>query len=145
MVHIKDEGSHFDAPLETVWGFLQAPDDHRASHSTTTRNHQMKPITETSFHLTQERNVNGQWVKEVDRITVHPPLAVVIEVLEGPMAGSTMVNIYSAKGNKTGIDVYGEFNSKMIPAAQLEAAVRGNLESVFNEDQAAIKAFASKK
>lgn len=143
MVHIKDEGSHFDAPIETVWKYVQA-DDHGPAHRST-RNQQMKPLTETSFILTQEQNMNGQWVKTANRITVFPPIGLSIEVLEGPMAGSKMINVYTPKGNKTGIDVYGEFMSKQIPPAQLEAAVRGNLETVFNEDSAAIKAFASKK
>jgi hypothetical protein len=143
MVHIKDEGSHFDAPIETVWKYVNA-DDHGPAHRST-RNQQMKPLTETSFILSQEQNMNGQWVKTANRITVFPPIALSIEVLEGPLAGSKMINVYTPKGNKTGIDVYGEFMSKQIPAAQLEAAVRGNLETVFNEDSAAIKAFASKK
>lgn len=143
MVHIKDEGSHFDAPIETLWKYLQA-DDHGPAHRST-RNQKMKPLSETSFLLSQEQNMNGQWVKTANRITVFPPIAVSIEVIEGPLAGSKMINVYTPNGNKTAIDVYGDFVSKQIPAAQLESAVRGNLETVFNEDVAAIKAFASKK
>jgi len=142
MVHIKDEGSHFDAPIETVWKYLQG-DDHGPAHRST-RNQQMKPLTETSFILSQEQNMNGQWVKTVNRITIFPPVAMSIEILEGPLAGSKMINVYTPKGNRTGIDVYGDFVSKQIPAAQLEPAVRGNLETVFNEDAPAIKSFASK-
>jgi len=142
MVHIKDEGSHFDAPIETVWKFIQA-DEHGDSHRGI-RNQQMKPLTETSFITTQEQNMNGQWVKTANRITVFPPVAMSIEVIEGPLTGSKMVNVYTPKGTKTQIDVYGDFTSAQIPAAQLEPAVRGNLEAVFNEDSAAIKSFASK-
>ena len=89
--------------------------------------------------------MNGQWVKTANRITFHPPLAVFIEVMEGPMAGTKMVNVYTAKGNKTGIDVYGDFESKQIPAPQLEHAARANLETVFNEDSVGIREFAAKK
>lgn len=144
MAHIKDQGSHFDAPIDVVWKYLQDGEDHSASHQTT-RNQQMKPISETSFHLSMERNVNGQWVKEADRITIYPPLAMAIEVLEGPLAGSTMVNVYTPKGNKTGIDVFGEFTSKTIPGNQLERAVLASLEQAFNEDAPAIAALAQKK
>jgi hypothetical protein len=143
MVHIKDEGSHFDAPIETVWKYLQSPTDHGSSH-TTSRNQQMQPINETSFVLTQEQNMNGEWVKTSSRITIFPPVAMTIEILDGPLAGSKMVNIYTPKGNRTGIDVYGEFTSAHIPIHQLEHAVRGNLEMVFNEDTAGIRAFATK-
>jgi hypothetical protein len=144
MVHIKDEGSHFDAPVETIWKYLQDPTDHGSAHRST-RNQQMKPLTETSFILTQEQNMNGQWVKTSNRITIFPPVAMSIEVLDGPLAGSKMINVYTPKGNKTAIDVYGEFVSSQIPAAQLEPAVRGNLETAFNEDTVGIKAFASKR
>jgi hypothetical protein len=144
MVHIKDEGSHFDAPIETVWAFLQSPPDHGASHKSV-RNAERKQLSENSVLISQEQNMNGQWVKTANRITFHAPLAIVIDVVEGPMAGTKMVNVYTPKGGKTQIDVYGDFVSPVLPAAQLEAAARANLETVFNEDSAAIKEFHAKK
>jgi hypothetical protein len=144
MVQIKDEGSHFDVPVDMLWKYIQAPADHGAAHEGS-RNQQMKPLSETSFILSQEENMNGKWVRTSNRITVFPPLGMSIEVLEGPMAGSKMINIYTPKGNKTGIDVYGEFVAPQIPANQLEAAVRKNLENAFNQDVAGLKTFASKK
>jgi hypothetical protein len=144
MVHLKDEGSHFDAPLDTVWKYLQAPDAHGPSHRTT-RNQQIKPLGENSMLVTMEQNMNGTWVRVANRITVMPPLGMAIEVLEGPMAGSKMFNVYTAKGHKTGIDVYGEFVSAQVPAPQLEPMVRGFLDTIFAEDVAGIKAFAAKK
>jgi hypothetical protein len=144
MVHIKDEGSHFDAPIETVWKFLQSQEDHGQSHRTT-RNQQMKPLGETSFVVSMEQNMNGRWVKVANRITILPPVAMAIEVVEGPMTGSKMVNVYTPKGTKTGIDVYGDFVSSQIPAAQLEPVVRQSLQTVFDEDSASIKSFSAKK
>jgi hypothetical protein len=143
MVHIKDEGSHFDAPIDVLWKYLQAPADHGSAHRTT-RNHEMVPISETSFVLNQEENMNGEWVKTSSRITVFPPLGLTIEVLAGPLAGSKMINVYTPRGNKTGIDVYGEFASARIPADQLEHAVRANLQRVFDEDSTAIRELSSK-
>lgn len=144
MAHIADQGSHFDAPVDIVWKYLQAGDDHGRAH-TTTRNQQMKALSDTSFVLSMERNVNGRWVKESDRISIYPPVAMVIEVLEGPLAGSKMVNIYTPKGNRTAIDVYGDFTSPVVPPNQLEQAVRASLEAAFNEDAPAIKALAGHK
>jgi hypothetical protein len=143
MVLIKDEGSHFDAPISTIWQYLDG-EMHGAAH-VSTRNHQVKPVSENVMVLSMEQNMNGQWVKVANRITALPPLGIAIEVLEGPMAGTKMVNIYTPKGAKTGIDVYGEFVSAHLPAAQLEAAVRANLQQVFDEDSAGIKALSSKK
>jgi hypothetical protein len=105
----------------------------------------MKPLSETSFVLSMERNMGGHWAKESSRITIFPPLGMAIEILEGPLAGSKMINIYTPKGNRTQIDVFGEFTSSTIPANQLEPAVLANLEGAFNEDAPAIKALASKK
>jgi len=144
MVQIKDEGSHFDVPVDILWKYIQAPQDHGAAHPGS-RNQEMKPLTETSFILSQEENMNGKWVKTSNRITVFPPLGMSIEVLEGPMAGSKMINIYTPKGSKTGIDVYGEFTSPQLPAHQLEPAVHANLEMAFNQDVAGLKSFTSKK
>jgi len=144
MVQVKDEGSHFDVPVDVLWKYIQAPQDHGAAHPSS-RNQQMKPLTETSFILSQEENMNGQWIKTANRITIFPPLGMSIEVLEGPLAGSKMINIYTPKGNRTGIDVYGEFVSKQIPGAQLEHAVRANLEMAFDQDVAGLRSFTSKK
>lgn len=143
MVHIKDEGSHFDAPIETVWKFLQSPPDHGASHQGQ-RHAQMTPINEHSFIVSMEQDMGGHWVKVANRITIFPPLAMSIEVIEGPMAGTKMVNIYTPKGGKTGIDVYGDFTIAQVPPAQIEGAVRENLQKVFDEDTAAIRAFGKK-
>jgi hypothetical protein len=144
MVHIRDEGSHFEAPLDVVWKYIATDSAHGEAHSKTSRNHKMTPENETTFTLSMEQLMNGNWVKVANRITVFPPVALAVEVVEGPLTGSKFVNIYEAKGAKTAINVYGEFTSKQIPAAMLEPAVRQNLENAFNEDSAAIKSFAAK-
>ena len=143
MVHVKDEGSTFDAPLDTVWKYLQMPEDHNRTHKS--RNFRSKPLAENMMEMSWEANIGGSWVPLRTRLTALPPVGVAIEMLEGPMAGSKFFNIYTPMGARTGITVVGEFTSKMIPPAQLEASVRGFLEQVYNEDAAAIKALASKK
>ncbi|MFZ1023393.1 MAG: hypothetical protein WAN87_04595 [Thermoplasmata archaeon] len=144
MVQIKDEGSHFDVPADVLWKYIQAPADHGGAHPMS-RNQQMKPLTETSFMLSQEENMNGQWVKTSNRITIFPPIGMAIEVMEGPMAGTKMLNVYTPKGNKTGIDVYGDFVAKGVPSAQLEPMVHSNLEMAFNQDVEGLRHFVSKK
>jgi len=143
MVHIKDEGSTFDAPIEVVWKYLQAPEEHTRTHKN--RNFKSKSNSENVMELSWEGNMGGTWVPMRMRITALPPVGVAIEMLEGPMGGSKFFNIYTPMGGKTGITVIGDFTSKMIPPAQLEPSVRGFLEQVYTEDAAAIKAMASKK
>jgi|HubBroStandDraft_1064217.scaffolds.fasta_scaffold228985_2 hypothetical protein len=143
MVLIKDEGSHFDAPISTIWEYLQS-ESHGPAH-VGTRNQSVKPVSENVMVISMEQNMNGQWVKVANRITTLPPLGLAIEVIEGPMTGTKMVNVYTPKGHQTGIDVYGEFVVAGVPAAQLESAARANLQRVFDEDSAAIKEFAGRK
>ena len=141
MVHIRDEGSVFDAPIEVVWKYLQAPEEHNQQHKS--RNFKSKPLGENAMELSWEANMGGNWAPMKTRITALPPVGVAIEMVEGPMAGSKFFNIYTPMGQKTGVTVIGEFMSKMIPPAQLEPSVRGFLDQVYNEDAPAIKALAA--
>jgi hypothetical protein len=144
MVHIQDVGSHFDAPVDVVWKYLGDSEAHGAAH-TTSRFHKMTPVNESTFTLSMEQHLGGRWLKLVNRITVYPPLGMAIEVMRGPLAGSKMINVYIPHGPKTGISVFGEFTSAEIPAMELEAAVRANLETAFNEDNAALRTYTPKK
>ncbi|MFZ0699777.1 MAG: hypothetical protein WAN74_06290 [Thermoplasmata archaeon] len=143
MVHVKDEGSQFDHPLDTVWKFLGA-DDHSRSHKGS-RNRQMKQIDDRTMELTQETEMGGRWVKTRDRITIYPPLGLSIEMLEGPMAGSKLFTYYAAKGAKTEVGVVGDFVSTQMPPDQIEAAAHQVLQHVFDEDTVALRVFSAKK
>jgi len=143
MVRIVDEGSHFDVPIDVVWKYVQDIEHHGLTHHGPYT--QMKTLTENSTELSWDSEQRGNQVKVRTRVTSLPPLGVAIEILDGPMVGSKFFNIYSPKGEKTEITVIGDFASKTIPPAQLEPAARGFLDTVFNEDSAALKTFNSKK
>jgi hypothetical protein len=144
MAHIEDLGSQFDAPLDAVWKFLQSPDDHGSSHKDR-RNVEGAPDPEGGLRTSWEQNVNGNWVKVVNRVTMFPPVAVMVQSLEGPLAGSKFLMYYRANGAKTIVNVVGDFHSAMIPPAQLEPMVLASLESAYNDDNAALRHFAAKK
>jgi hypothetical protein len=145
MVHVKNEGGHFDAPIETVWAYLKEEEAHSSSHSGA-RNRHRKELSENSMLVSWEQDVGGgKWIKMENRITVLPPVGLAIEVTEGPMAGSKFMNFYTPHGNSTEVTVVGEFTSKQIPEAELEPAVDAFLEEVYNEDVAGIRAFSQKK
>lgn len=143
MVYLVDSGSTFDAPMETVWKYLMAPEDHGSSHKGR-RNIDRKQLSENSVLLSWEQDVDGKWVKMANRMTFHPPVGFFVEPQEGPMAGSKFFTYYIPSGNKTQVVVVGDWNSKVVPAAQLERAVMGNLEKVYNEDVAGLRAFSKK-
>lgn len=143
MVHIKDEGSHFDATLEVIWKYLQTP-DHGNAHKGH-RNTKMEMAGENVIVIDEEQDMGGKWVKTKTKVTAFPPVGSAIELLEGPMAGTKFFNYYTVKGDKTEVTVIGEFVSHSMPPAQVEHAARAFLEMAFNEDSMAIKDFAAKK
>jgi hypothetical protein len=140
MVHVRDEGGHFDASIQTVWRYLNSGDMHGKVH-TNTRNRHVKPVGDLASMITMERNWNGNWVKVVLRVTVFPPLGVVTEFIEGPFAGSRMFTVYSPEGvDRTRVEAFGEFLSSALPSEQVEAAALKWLEDSYNEDAPALKA-----
>jgi hypothetical protein len=144
MARISDhEGSKFDAPLETLWKYLRDPTAHGEAHKSA-RNRSMQPLTETSFVVSWEQNMNGNWVKVSNRITVFPPLGSVSEAIEGPLAGSKTFTVYTARGAQTEVAVFGEMRSSAVPEEQLEAAVRAAWANAFEEDSVAIREYAKR-
>jgi hypothetical protein len=143
MVYVRDWGSVFDAPVDVVWKYVQSDVDHGNSHKGR-RNFERKSVNENTVMLSWEQDIDGKWVKLSNRLTFHPPVGFFVEPLEGPMAGSKFFNYYVPKGKQTEVVVVGEWNSPMIPAAQLEKAVMANLEHVFQEDTAGLKEFTRK-
>jgi len=144
MVHVKDEGSVFDAPLDVVWKYLQSEQDHGQSHKGR-RNFVRKELGPGSVELSWEQEIDGKWVKSANRLSFLPPVGFSVEPLEGPLAGSKFYNYYTPRGNQTGVTVVGEYTSKVIPAAQLEQMVLANNEKVFKEDLDGLRAFTSKR
>lgn len=144
MAHIEDLGSQFDAPIETVWKFLQSPDDHGQSHANR-RNIAGAPTPEGGMRISWEQNVDGHWVNVVNHVTMFPPVALLVESKEGPLAGSRFLFYYKPNGAKTGVNVIGDFHSKMIPPAQLEPMVLASFEEAYNEDNAALRRLVAGK
>jgi hypothetical protein len=132
MVFIFDDGSRFKASLDKVWK-LNASE---GAHNHPSLQNQKADQQGEHVILTYETAMpDGKSVKHKVRTTAFPPLGIMFETLEGPMAGSRSFQYYTPRGNETGVTVVGEFTSKMIPEADLKKAVMGFLETVFNEDQ----------
>ena len=139
MVYLKDEGSEFDAPIDFVWKYIFGGEAHDAAHKTT-RNPKFKKISDITIEYSSDRLLRGKWAPDRMRISMFPPISVVTEWLEGVLAGSKLTYVYSPDGNKTRIDVYGEFTSKTLPPDEVEAAAREFLQTEFDADAPTIKA-----
>jgi hypothetical protein len=144
MVYLQDEGGVFDAPIDVVWKYIFGGGEHDKVH-TSTRNSEFKNVSDCTILYTAERNYGGTWKRETMRISFFPPVAMVQELLEGPLAGSKWVYLYTAKGRKTGIDVYGEFKAKHLPAARVKKVALAFLASEFSEDAPAVRRMARGK
>lgn len=139
MVYLKDEGSEFDAPIDFVWKYIFGGEAHDGAHKTT-RNSKFKKVSDITIEYASERYLRGKWAPDRLRISMFPPISVVTEWLEGVLAGSKLVYVYTPHGTKTGIDVYGEFTSKTLSPDEVEAAAREFLESEYGADAPSIKA-----
>jgi hypothetical protein len=139
MVYLKDEGSVFDAPIDFVWKYIFGGEAHDSAHKTT-RNPKFGKVSDITILYGSERYLRGKWAPDQLRISMFPPVSVVTEWLEGALAGSKLVYVYSPDGEKTRIDVYGEFKSKTLPPQEIEAAAREFLESEFRDDAPTIRA-----
>ena len=137
MVYVRDEGSEFEAPIDFVWKYIFGGGDHDAAHKTT-RNPKFKQVSDITIEYGSERFLRGKWAPDRLRITMVEPIAVTTEWLDGVLAGSKFVYVYSPRGEKTRIDVYGEFTSTTLSPDEIEAAAREFLESEFNADAPAI-------
>jgi len=144
MAHIEDLGSHFDVPIETLWKFILSPEDHGAAHASR-RNVKGEPDGENTLRVSWEQNVQGRWVKVVNRVTMFPPVAQLVHSVEGPLAGSRFLMYYTPQGSRTAVNVIGDFQSPVIPPAELEPMVLASLEEAFQDDTAGIRAMAGKK
>lgn len=131
MVFIFDEGSTFKAPLEKVWRLNQSEGEH--SHPSL-RNQKGEPQGEHFILSYETKMPDGSWAKGKVKTTAFPPVGIVFETLEGPMAGSKSFQFYTPKGNETGVTVVGEYVSKGVPDAALKGAVLAFLGTVFDED-----------
>jgi hypothetical protein len=145
MVFVKDEGSVFDAPIDFVWKYIYGGEAHDSAHKTT-RNPKFEKYSDITIIYGSERYLRGKWAPDRMRISMFPPVSVVTEWLEGVLAGSKLTYVYSPQGDKTRIDVYGEFTSRTLPAAEVEAVAREFLDSEFAADGPAIReAFLKEK
>lgn len=139
MVYLEDEGSEFDAPTDFVWKYIFGGGAHDSAHKTT-RNPKFKKVSDITIEYGSERLLRGKWAPDRMRITMVEPISVTTEWLDGVLAGSKFVYVYSPRGEKTRIDVYGEFTSPTLGPEEIEAAAREFLESEFRDDAPAIKA-----
>ncbi|MCI4365294.1 MAG: hypothetical protein L3K10_04445 [Thermoplasmata archaeon] len=139
MVRITDEGSHFDAPITKVWKLVELHGEKLSEIHPEVQHPHIEMVGENQGMIRYTMEMNGQKIPVRLRTTALPPLAQVLEHLDGPLAGSKIISYYTAKGDKTAVTVIADFESPMMTPPQLEAAGREFLDRGFDQDQAYLK------
>lgn len=130
MVKVTDDGL-FPVSREKVWRLIEA-------HGTDLQNihpsvKSARPLDRDGTTIEQIRDMNGQTVKIVLKITPSPPDTLTLEFLEGPMTGK-MVNTYTEVSGGTKVVTECDMKSQIMDDKQLESALRQNLSNGFDDD-----------
>ena len=135
-----DRGSVFDASIDVVWDYILHDEEfHPQAHRGSLRKFKFKKLSDITDLASCEVFRGGRWTKMTARSTTIPPLARIHEELKGPYAGTKMIFLYTPKGKRTGIDVFG-----LVPK-ELENENRRTLAKTFQEDAPMVRAFARKR
>jgi hypothetical protein len=138
MTQVKDDGV-FEAPLDKIWKFLQDSTPGIHNHKSIRA---MKTINQQGSSITQEiefLNPDGKTTrKETWRFVYNPPHGFEMESLAGMSKGTKYSHRYTAMGNRTRVEVEGDFHLQGMDDAATRQAALGFLSEVFEEDRASL-------
>jgi hypothetical protein len=118
--YVEDRGAVYDAPLEVVWDFMEKDETfHPQAHTAEVRNFEGHALSEVTTLLSYERRNGVRWEKMVCRMTTLRPAVRIQEDLDGPYAGSTTVFLYTPRGERTVVDVFGYVRSSELTPAEI--------------------------
>jgi hypothetical protein len=141
MVHVKDEGV-FDEPIDKIWKFLQDQSpgvhNHKSIRNTTTIEEKEGAVTEELEFVNPDGNTTR---KETWRFRFNPPKGFDMEALAGASKGTKYSHHYTPMGNRTRVDVEGEFHIQGMDDTAVRQAALGFLGEVFEEDRSNLRKF----
>jgi len=139
LVYLKDEGI-FDASIDKIWRFLQ---DDNANHEH--RGLTFSKVLERSGKLMvvemDATSADGKTFKQTAKFTFNPPKGFDMEFLSGPMTGTKHTHTYTPMGEKTKVEVAGEFKIQGLDEQATRKAILAQLEQLFNEDNASLRQY----
>ena len=142
MVHIRDEGSVFDASIEKLWKYIG--DDSPGTH--VHRAIKASKVLEAKGNVVVQEmqflNADGKdthW--ETWRLTMNPPRGYTVEAIAGPTKGTRFSQTYTPMGDKTRVDVEGDWVMPGADDATIKKMTLAFLGEAFNEDNAALKKY----
>lgn len=143
LTYIEDRGAVYDAPIDVVWDFMEKDETyHPKAHKSDVRNFKGKDISDVSILLSYEQRSGGRWQKRVCRMTTIRPVARIQEDLVGPYAGSMTVFLYTPRGKKTAVDVFGYARSTELTPSQIKLDRKKVWSKAYSEDLPYFRRFA---
>lgn len=140
MVAYRSEGV-FEAPLEKIWRLLQ--EEHSPERVVKTH-----PVFQSARNLEEKGNTilreevvkgpAGPYTERV-RFTFNPPKGFDMEWVSGPLAGSRATHTYTPQGNRTKVEVTGEFRIQGMDEKSTYRMIDDFMNRVFEEDGAALR------
>jgi hypothetical protein len=142
VTYVEDRGAVYDAPLEVVWDFMNDEIFHPKAHRAVVRNFVERALSEVTTLLSYEFRDGGRWEKRVCRMTTIRPAARIQEDLHGPYAGSTTVFLYTPRGDRTVVDVFGYGQSSTLTSAEFKRGRKKMWANAYSEDLPYFRQFA---
>ena len=138
MVHIKDSGV-FDAPVDKIWKYLNDQDAHKHGFIKS-----WNPKVEGKIVTVDAEIVgpDGNAFTEKYQTTMNPPTGYTTETLEGPGKGSKYTQTYTADGDKTKVEIEGDWKVAGLDDEKTTKMILGLLETAFNEDNENLKKYS---
>ena len=139
MVKVWDDGI-FDAPIDKVWkyvndGMLHQHKAFKVSKVVEQKGNQMTVGADVG-------NPGGKGShKETWKFVYNPPKGFDMEYLSGPMKGSKHTHTYTPMGNRTKVEVNGDFRAEGMDDATTKKAVLAFFSEAFEEDTAALRKY----
>ncbi|MCI4352371.1 MAG: hypothetical protein L3K14_03165 [Thermoplasmata archaeon] len=142
VTYVEDRGAVYDAPLEIVWDFMGDETFHPQAHTADVRNFREKALSEVTTLLSYERRNGSRWEKMVCRMTSIRPAVRIQEDLNGPYAGSRTVFLYTPRGDRTVVDVFGFVQSSELAPAEIKRDRKKTWAKAYTEDLPYFRRFA---
>lgn len=139
MVRVTDEGI-FDAPLDKLWKYVNDQMMHNHASFKVTKLVDQKGNTMVVEADVANPSATGTH-KETWKFVYNPPKSFDMEYLSGPMKGSRHTHTYTPLGNRTKVDVVGDFKLQGADDATTKKMVLDYFAKVFEEDRAALRKY----
>jgi hypothetical protein len=137
-VHYQHDGiATFDATNEKIFRYMSIGDHHHAAF----KSHHLVGITENVVTVEAEiYNPDGSTFTTTIRHRLDPPKGVETTMAGGPFDGARFVHSYTSIGDRTKVDLEGEFPAfPGMPEADELEMIDGFFTTVFAEDTATLR------